>query len=88
MANKRGSLVVVLAGYQKQMEELLGYNEGLPSRFPLEFTFPDYADEELLTIFNGIMEADKTRFTLQVRGAGFGERGGVRPICVELKVVE
>ncbi|GFH23953.1 uncharacterized protein HaLaN_21657, partial [Haematococcus lacustris] len=32
MENRRGKLVTVLAGYQKQMESLLGYNEGLPSR--------------------------------------------------------
>jgi hypothetical protein len=37
MENKRGSWVVVLAGYQKPMEEqIMAYNEGLPpSRFPL-----------------------------------------------------
>lgn len=33
MENRRGKLVVVFAGYQKQMEELLAHNEGLPSRF-------------------------------------------------------
>ncbi len=63
--NKRGKLVVVLAGYQRQMEELLAYNEGLPSRFPHVFKFPDYSDEELLEIFQGILAADKTGFKLQ-----------------------
>ncbi len=33
MENRRGKLVVVLAGYAKPMEELMGHNEGLPSRF-------------------------------------------------------
>jgi hypothetical protein len=32
---RRGKLVVVFAGYQKQMEGLLAHNEGLPSRFNL-----------------------------------------------------
>lgn len=35
MENRRGKLVVVLAGYQEQMEGLMAHNEGLPSRFAL-----------------------------------------------------
>lgn len=64
MENKRGSLVVVLAGYQKPMEGLLAHNEGLPSRFPTTFTFPDYSDAELLKIFEGVIAADSARFAL------------------------
>jgi hypothetical protein len=34
MENRRGKLVVVLAGYKKPMEErVMAYNEGLPSRW-------------------------------------------------------
>lgn len=48
MENKRGSLVVIFAGYEKQMSELLEFNEGLPSRFPLLFNFLDYSDDGTL----------------------------------------
>ena len=65
MENKRGTLVVVLAGYQKPMEELMGYNEGLPSRFPLVFNFPDYSDDELHDIFAGLLAAGKPQFKLE-----------------------
>lgn len=65
MENKRGTLVVVLAGYQKQMEDLMGHNEGLPSRFPTLFTFPDYTDTELCIILNNVIAADKPTFHLQ-----------------------
>lgn len=33
----------------------MGFNEGLPSRFPITFTFPDYSDKELLKIFTDII---------------------------------
>ncbi|WIA14243.1 hypothetical protein OEZ85_002779 [Tetradesmus obliquus] len=66
MENKQGSLVVVLAGYQKPMEEkVMAHNEGLPSRFPLLFKFPDYSDEQLLQIFTGQLEAQEPRFQLE-----------------------
>ncbi|KAG2495742.1 hypothetical protein HYH03_006339 [Edaphochlamys debaryana] len=65
MENQRGKLVVVLAGYRKQMDDLMAHNEGLPSRFAQEFTFPDYSDDELHTIFKNLIESDKApRFTL------------------------
>ena len=63
MENKRDSLVVIIAGYQKQMDNLMGHNEGLPSRFPHHFTFEDYSDAELLIILRGIIN-EKEKFSL------------------------
>ncbi|KAL6759019.1 P-loop containing nucleoside triphosphate hydrolase protein [Haematococcus lacustris] len=66
MENRRGKLVTVLAGYQKQMESLLGYNEGLPSRFSRCITFPDYSDKELTKILLDIIAEGKPQpFKLQ-----------------------
>jgi hypothetical protein len=66
MENRRGKLVVVLAGYRKPMEEsIMAFNEGLPSRFPRVFTFPDYTDEQLLSIFNGMLEAGTPVFRVE-----------------------
>ncbi len=62
MENKRGRLVVVLAGYAKHMEKLMAHNEGLPSRFPTTFTFQDYSDEQLTDIFKGMLAANKPAF--------------------------
>ncbi|GFR50032.1 hypothetical protein Agub_g12193 [Astrephomene gubernaculifera] len=65
MENRRGKLVVVLAGYKKQLEELMAHNEGLPSRFVQEFNFPDYSDEELFIIFRDLIASDTDpRFTV------------------------
>eukprot|EP01041_Mallomonas_annulata_P005723 gene5723-11565_t len=51
-----GSLVWIFAGYNKHMDKLFEHNPGLPSRFPIKFTFEDYSDDELLDIFNGILK--------------------------------
>ena len=41
-------LVVILAGYTKEMEVFLTANSGLASRFPNKIEFPDYTADELL----------------------------------------
>eukprot|EP01041_Mallomonas_annulata_P012967 gene12967-27372_t len=51
-----GSLVWIFAGYNKHMDKLFEHNLGLPSRFPIKFTFDDYNDEELLDIFKGLLQ--------------------------------
>ncbi|KAL4944390.1 hypothetical protein BDV06DRAFT_233392 [Aspergillus oleicola] len=48
--NLTGKVVVVLAGYRRQMEKFFAHNPGLPSRFPHEFVFEDYNDQELRSI--------------------------------------
>ncbi|MBR4587428.1 MAG: AAA family ATPase [Lachnospiraceae bacterium] len=46
----RDDLIVILAGYSKEMEEFLSANSGLKSRFPNIINFPDYTGQELLDI--------------------------------------
>ena len=50
MEDHRDELVVILAGYTKEMETFLTANSGLASRFPNKIEFPDYTAEELLRI--------------------------------------
>ena len=45
-------LVVILAGYTREMETFLTANSGLASRFPNKVEFPDYTADELLDITN------------------------------------
>ena len=48
--DNRENLIVILAGYQRQMEDFLGSNPGLNSRFAMRVKFPGYSPAELLAL--------------------------------------
>jgi len=50
MEDNREDLIVILAGYTKEMSEFLQANSGLQSRFPNVIEFDDYTPEELYEI--------------------------------------
>ena len=50
MEDKRGQFCCVLAGYRKEMKELLESNPGFESRIQFELDFPDYSKDELREI--------------------------------------
>ena len=50
MEDHRDELVVILAGYTREMETFLTANSGLASRFSNRIEFPDYTAVELLQI--------------------------------------
>lgn len=50
MEDHRDEFVLILAGYPREMDAFLRVNPGLPSRFPIQLTFPDYTVAELLAI--------------------------------------
>ena len=54
MEDYREDLVVIVAGYTNEMEQFLRSNTGLVSRFNKYIDFPDYSDEELLQILEGM----------------------------------
>lgn len=56
--NLTGKVVFVLAGYNKQMESFFAHNPGLPSRFPINMKFEDYADDELRQILELKLKKD------------------------------
>ena len=50
MEDNRDNLIVILAGYKKEMAGFLEANSGLKSRFPNVINFKDYTGEELVKI--------------------------------------
>jgi AAA+ superfamily predicted ATPase len=58
MEDNRDNLIVILAGYKKEMAGFLESNSGLKSRFPNLIDFPDYTGEELTEILE-IQAKDK-----------------------------
>ncbi|KUI27544.1 type VII secretion AAA-ATPase EccA [Mycobacterium sp. IS-1742] len=48
MENDRDRLVVIIAGYRKDLDMFLDANEGLRSRFTRSIDFPSYSPEELV----------------------------------------
>jgi hypothetical protein len=82
--DRRDTMVVILAGYPREMQELVATNPGFQSRFPKTIYFPDYSDGELVEILlliaekgtyeltDGAKEASEAWFAAHERGHGFG----------------
>ncbi|KAF8159698.1 P-loop containing nucleoside triphosphate hydrolase protein [Crassisporium funariophilum] len=56
MENNIGTLVFILAGYNREMEKFFDHNPGLNSRVPYRLQFADYKDEELMLILEDIVK--------------------------------
>ena len=62
MEDNRDKFTVILAGYTKEMMNLLKLNPGLKSRINLDIEFEDYRDYELLEIANSMANVDYYEF--------------------------
>jgi hypothetical protein len=52
--DRRDRVVVILAGYPEEMKALVAANPGMRSRFPRAIHFPDYSDDDLVSIVDAI----------------------------------
>jgi SpoVK/Ycf46/Vps4 family AAA+-type ATPase len=54
--DNREDLIIILAGYEKQMEGFLGSNPGLASRFATRLKFPSYSPPEMLALAEAALD--------------------------------
>lgn len=64
MEENRENMIVILAGYSKEMYEFMKSNSGLKSRFPNQIEFKDYTADELLEIAK--IEISKNDFIVEI----------------------
>lgn len=62
--DRRGKLVVIIAGYTKEMGEFIASNSGLSSRFNITVNFRDYNGAELAEIFRRMVKYSNEKYFL------------------------
>ena len=63
MEDFRDDLVVILAGYTKEMQAFLNSNSGIVSRIGYTLTFKDYSVDELIEIFKSFVSKSGFKIT-------------------------
>ena len=56
-------MIIIMAGYEDKMNNMLSTNPGLKDRFPLNFTFENYNEDELMEIACSLLEKDNYKLT-------------------------
>ena len=69
MENQREDLVVIVAGYGDRMEKFFSSNPGFRSRIAHHVEFPDFAEDELITIGEGMLARQNYRFSPEALAA-------------------
>jgi len=54
--DNRENLIIILAGYEKQMETFLASNPGLASRFATRLKFPSYSPAEMMALAESALD--------------------------------
>jgi SpoVK/Ycf46/Vps4 family AAA+-type ATPase len=54
--DNRDNLIIILAGYEKQMETFLSSNPGLASRFATRLKFPSYSPSEMMRLAESALD--------------------------------
>ena len=67
MEDKRDRVCIIMAGYKKEMKELIDRNPGFESRIQFKIDFPDYNEEELYQIFKYMAREEKYKIANNIK---------------------
>jgi AAA+ superfamily predicted ATPase len=67
MEDNRDSTIVIMAGYPDEMKNMLSVNPGLKSRIQFFLDFPNYNAQELLAIFERILQKNSYSLSLNAK---------------------
>ncbi|MHB9146215.1 MAG: AAA family ATPase [Symbiobacteriia bacterium] len=67
MEDQRDAILIIIAGYLREMEWFMTQNPGLRSRFPIQLEFADYTARELLQIADLMLAQRQYRLSLEAR---------------------
>lgn len=59
LSEKNPDVIVIMAGYEKEMNQMLELNPGMKGRFPYKFNFEDYNSDELFRIACNLLEREE-----------------------------
>ena len=67
LSQKNPDMVIIFAGYKREIERMLDVNPGLNGRFPHRFNFDDYSAQELMLIAEQLIESEQYKLTDDAR---------------------
>ncbi|MFC6082996.1 AAA family ATPase [Sphaerisporangium aureirubrum] len=102
MDNRRGRMLVILAGYPDEMQQMMTLNPGLASRIHLRISFPVYSLDELhgiftefasergLTLGPGVADRVRDWFDSRINGPYFSNARAARDLLesIETRIAE
>jgi len=69
MEDHKDQLLLILAGYDEEMENFLATNPGLRSRFPIQIRFPDYTVMQLESIARQMLRSRQYKLSADGQAA-------------------
>lgn len=65
LTRKNPDMIVIMAGYEKEISQMLELNPGMKGRFPYKFHFEDYNADELFQIADNLLRREEYVLTAE-----------------------